>query len=501
MVIDSQNEIGHSTALKLGLVLAGGGGKGGYQVGACRYIFETLSAMGVCKFHSISGTSIGALNGLLFATGSPEDASATWVEMAGDLRHSTDSEEIIPAAAKLVMFSLIPFIAGLAAVAVYHISHARMSLAIAGVLYALFLVGGLYIIEDLGMIFYILDRNPEKRTLGTERMESVNKIIATVALVSLCVLTTLLSPFGHEPLFKNAWVGFPTFALNVGIWIGLLIYAYILWQPIEAYRRSTTELLTKTGYYDQSSLRQILKRRLSVSIEEWKTDSLFVTVGRKGTYFDPYRNSDLYDAGSPTSPPDGMWVKDEWVPEYYDLRRCNSDESLQHLLVSAAIPIAFPNPRSEDGVRCDGGYVDNVPILPVLTFAKCNLIIVVVLQQEYDRSFDVLTSVLTDLWKKLQITKGGPDSDVDLHNQWRLAEELRHSFSTEELKKQQPVNDLRKCELVYIIPTTKLGTLLDFSLDTFRTSEQLGFNDAQNQLPGQLRDAFKRLGNNLGSSK
>ena len=48
----------------LGLVLAGGGGKGAYQVG----VWKALSEYGLAqRVTVISGTSVGALNGALFS--------------------------------------------------------------------------------------------------------------------------------------------------------------------------------------------------------------------------------------------------------------------------------------------------------------------------------------------------------------------------------------------------------------------------------------------------
>jgi NTE family protein len=55
---------------KVGLVLAGGGAKGGYQIGA----IEALAAAGT-RVHAVAGTSIGALNGAVVA-GSPNLAEA-----------------------------------------------------------------------------------------------------------------------------------------------------------------------------------------------------------------------------------------------------------------------------------------------------------------------------------------------------------------------------------------------------------------------------------------
>ena len=49
---------------KVGLVLAGGGGKGAFQIG----VWKALRASGLDKFITdVSGASVGALNAVLFA--------------------------------------------------------------------------------------------------------------------------------------------------------------------------------------------------------------------------------------------------------------------------------------------------------------------------------------------------------------------------------------------------------------------------------------------------
>jgi NTE family protein len=65
---------------KFGLVLAGGGAKGAYQVGVLKYLSEEL------KFvpHVIAGTSIGALNGAFLASHQPFDEAVKNLEKIWD---------------------------------------------------------------------------------------------------------------------------------------------------------------------------------------------------------------------------------------------------------------------------------------------------------------------------------------------------------------------------------------------------------------------------------
>lgn len=60
---------------KLGLVLSGGGGNGAYQAGVWKYLAES----GIARYiRVISGTSVGALNAVLFATTPVGAAERMW---------------------------------------------------------------------------------------------------------------------------------------------------------------------------------------------------------------------------------------------------------------------------------------------------------------------------------------------------------------------------------------------------------------------------------------
>ena len=63
---------------RYGLVFAGGGGKGAFEVGVWKYLRERgLDTL----IDGVSGTSVGALNGLLFVNGSYELAEEIWSQI------------------------------------------------------------------------------------------------------------------------------------------------------------------------------------------------------------------------------------------------------------------------------------------------------------------------------------------------------------------------------------------------------------------------------------
>ncbi len=59
-----------------GLVLEGGGGKGSYQIGACRALIELGK-----DITAVSGTSVGALNGAMFVQNDIEKAYELWYDL------------------------------------------------------------------------------------------------------------------------------------------------------------------------------------------------------------------------------------------------------------------------------------------------------------------------------------------------------------------------------------------------------------------------------------
>ena len=77
----------------VGIVLAGGGAKGGYEVGVWRAICELGLTHLITGF---SGTSIGAINTLLFALGDWRLAEDIWLEMSEPGKRRIIYEEILP---------------------------------------------------------------------------------------------------------------------------------------------------------------------------------------------------------------------------------------------------------------------------------------------------------------------------------------------------------------------------------------------------------------------
>lgn len=83
---------------QLGLVLAGGGGKGSYHIG----VWRVLRDYGVEKnIENISGTSVGALNAALFATENFELAEKIWLNLDYTKILAVDLKKILIALANI----------------------------------------------------------------------------------------------------------------------------------------------------------------------------------------------------------------------------------------------------------------------------------------------------------------------------------------------------------------------------------------------------------------
>lgn len=81
---------------KLGLVFAGGGGKGSYQIGA----WKGLRLLGIeDKIEAVAGTSIGALNGVMFVQKDYSVGEKVWL--------NSSQEKMLPIDEKIIMRNMV----------------------------------------------------------------------------------------------------------------------------------------------------------------------------------------------------------------------------------------------------------------------------------------------------------------------------------------------------------------------------------------------------------
>ncbi|MBY3618610.1 patatin-like phospholipase family protein [Acinetobacter sp. CUI P1] len=78
--------------MKVGLVLAGGGGKGAYQIGVIKALYELRWAKNI---QAVAGTSVGALNAALFLNGDIQIAEDMWRNISPSKILSIKSPQVL----------------------------------------------------------------------------------------------------------------------------------------------------------------------------------------------------------------------------------------------------------------------------------------------------------------------------------------------------------------------------------------------------------------------
>ena len=78
---NTEQTLSHIQEKEYGLVLSGGGAKGAFEIGVWRWLWKTGL---IHKITGISGTSVGALNSILFACSTLPEAEEIWLSLRQD---------------------------------------------------------------------------------------------------------------------------------------------------------------------------------------------------------------------------------------------------------------------------------------------------------------------------------------------------------------------------------------------------------------------------------
>lgn len=89
---------------KIGLVFAGGGGKGAYQIG----VWQALAEYGIDRnIRAVAGTSVGALNAVLFAQGNYRLAERIWLDISPEKILTPDWKRVVLKAGKYLSPNIV----------------------------------------------------------------------------------------------------------------------------------------------------------------------------------------------------------------------------------------------------------------------------------------------------------------------------------------------------------------------------------------------------------
>jgi|GEM_PF-3236820 len=433
---------------RVALVLMGGGAKGAYVLG----VWKVLWKLKIRKFCAIAGTSVGALNALLIASGDPEFAENKWDEVisAGVLEKGRN------------LFSGV------------------FTIILAHLLIFLSFIMALILLFSAGIIFDLIQSAHYRgQAIFPNRILLLNCIGFGFFFCGLTArmdadFLNWLSTGGYAlPLFFN-W---PKLRIKLANWIFIvgamvlisnLLYTNsvaehlpwwtfwllpLFWVLLVFLRYHGLRLLDKTLRAWPLFERKALDSLIAKLTDEKKIFSncfgpVVATLARHSVYWDPYKVHPLnqryhyypidetyhlmtYDSAWRYAEPFG-----EWVPEYINLKE--TPDPAWALRASSAIPFAFrailrkrETPLSSKfDVYVDGGFVDNLPLLPAVEQKPDYIIVIALNVNDTLDGEETIKRRLQETWRKSFFSRKENDDIADqMRKEW--IESLPVNYFTE----------------------------------------------------------------------
>jgi predicted acylesterase/phospholipase RssA len=377
IVIEGKTAAGSGSnfvAKRRGLVLAGGGAKGAYSFGCLKAFKEH----GI-EFDAVAGTSVGALNAVVWASGKLSEGEKLWRNISFENVYPVSfvpsrkyNEYFVKAmAACYVVLRLtwasvqglpVPFrvlwlaFAALATVIPLWVTAAPH----------LFWPNGLDIpFLMFQLTFYLY---PMTFLLLLNRRTVNQAFVLLMLYLGWTAALAFIFPTNDPFVFLSLFGGY-----------GLLL----------ASRRVPGRVFAdKTALLSQSPLAKTLAEILSTGLRI----PTVVTMAREVGIFDPdnpkwtskVQALVVGDQVIFSEPANSMHYPDlrmDWVPSYVDIQKLAPDLAARLCLASAALPFGIVPPIEIDGITyCDGGVVDNCPVFPILNTGLLDEIYVLLLE-------------------------------------------------------------------------------------------------------------------------
>jgi predicted acylesterase/phospholipase RssA len=458
---------------KIGLVLGGGGAKGAYQVG----VWQALAQYGVTQFQCISGTSVGGLNALLVASSTPEEGRRIWMSLADFKKRSNRFATAIALWTLLGALSISPSLLAMLLYPAYHaVLHGEETLWTT--LWLVFVLAGA--VASTSVMSAIL----------TKMFGLFGDLLGIVGVLSLLLAFTVWSALVMLPFANPSVLGITTTsakvvnvvlaivggALSTGFWFGYLNICNRL------HRKCAS-----IGLLDRQALEAIISDKLQGKLwkpEEGNIRSLHVTVAKEARHFDPDREvvhgSVFTGSSMQQGTTKGTWHT-VWFPCYVDVLGLPRNARHTVFLDSAALPFAFKNLITQTASYTDGGVVDNLPLAPILSGEKLDLVIIVSLNPYRLPNRYKLGHLVDELWAKhLKGTHLTHESDTYDHMEARYKQMFNLT---------NPSRYIDKTPIVVICPKSRLATIdvpflrfftgtLNFEAAVLRLWMRNGYKDA-----------------------
>lgn len=470
-------ELLQDPTLRIGLVLGGGGAKGAHQIGVWRGLREA----GLDRFDCIAGTSIGSLNALLVAISDPDTAAKVWVGLGDILRPGKTTRHALASYALTYGAMFLP----------------AASAVVFGTLWAIGLATshadppGLFAKSTVDILFFgffmsvigVMLAGWMSRTfehLGTISAYTFNpQIFFRVGLVLfwvLCVVNALVSPF------------------SLAFVLGAALAAMVFWMALGVAVFRLSRRARRFALFDNAVVRAIVERQLAVAAPGKRHPQVTVTVARERSFYHPAIATSVemerYKEITGQADQPGKLIT-RWVPEYVDFFALAPGDRADVLLDTSAIPIAFPARKDARGFStCDGGIVDNLPIVSALNLGRCDVILVLPANRGEAPERADLQERLDEKWAEAMIPQMTATAKREL---WTRAEQGNGAW----MPLVPGRRDLSSVRIVVLEPSRPLCTwnvtglrfvtgTLNFRQEAVRQWLQLGDDDCRQALDREI---------------
>ena len=412
----------------VGLVFAGGGGKGAYEGGALLALYDC----GLSDYEAIAGTSVGALNAALahqlFRTKDRGTVARLWADLSPQRILSWNRFRIPLAVLMRIGIFLFAALVGTGSLLLALLESKKSARA-----------------------------NLWRGTLY--RAKNVTDLILT-GLLTAIVLLILLALRGWPLEFQLAY---NISSISFLAALGLFMTRNFVGQHLS---------LASNG-----PLRQLIRDSIEIGLLRRTKPPVYCTMASETTWWEPFEVSKW------SSVSDGA-QRCFRKPVYLNLVEAgNDEEAIDWLLQTAALPEIFPRKPVRGRYTVDGGLLDNVPIYPVAMHHP-DWIIVVYLDSRVadDKGFYAHEAART-WW----MAESKARSELDTRrkaNQVRRRQIERHGPIGEDSKPNLiPLEPrlLTPQQFLFIVPSESLGNLftgtLNFSAKKARRLLGLGYKD------------------------
>jgi len=371
---------------RVALVLMGGGAKGAYQVGVWKALWE----LGIRRFCTIAGTSVGALNAVLFAQSGPVTAEKVWesIVKAGVLE--TPESRWNRVALWCLGYSLIflPVIVA-APVAVY------IDFATAESWFRSTLAGSLIVSMGIYLRLHslLLKRAAKKGVmipfflLNIERYDTIGDRVWQLGL-----LNVVIAAFQAKSVYDTTWA-----------YCGMLLGYPLSYACLQLGMQLLKKTLQRTPLFARERLTDVIEEIGANHEFPHCEGPVWATVAKYSVYHNPFVANpfdyELRYRGSRYKARD--WRRSapitDWTPFYVDVT--HESDCFWVLKATSAIPFAFQSVQHYEQVFVDGGVCDNRPITPVLESSPDYVIVVGVNNEDRLPGDEQLHETLERLWQ------------------------------------------------------------------------------------------------------